>query len=261
MKLIFFILIIFFVACSSPTENINPINYGSIHLEMGIPRDSDTTDDYIIIRHQYALSYNKNKNVPNWVAWELNADWFGDVDRYSGSFITDTSLPIGFYRVKHSDYTNSGYDRGHLVMSEERTSTVDDNKATFLLSNIIPQTADLNRGVWLDFETYCNNLVFDENKELFIYAGGIFHSNTTIGNGVFVPDSCFKIVVVLDRGKSLTDVTINTPVIAVIMPNISGVMNDTWDKYKTTIRRIELSTGYDFLNNINKSIQDIIEVK
>lgn len=254
--------LLFLLSCSGSTENLPNIdNFGSIHLELGIPRDNDTTDDYIIIRPQYALSYNKNKNIANWVAWELNALWFGDVPRYSGNFITDTTLPIGFYRVKHSDYTNSGYDRGHLVMSEERTATEEDNKATFILSNILPQRPDLNRGVWLDLENYCNDLCLDSNKELFIYAGGIFHTNNTIGAGVAVPDSCFKIIVILDRGQKLKDVNVNTQVIAVVMPNIDGVMNDTWDKYNTTIRRIENSTGYDFLNNISKSVQDIIEVR
>jgi endonuclease G, mitochondrial len=43
-------------------------------------------------------------------------------------------------------------------MSEERTATVDDNKSTFLLTNILPQKPDLNQGVWLKFEIYCNDL-------------------------------------------------------------------------------------------------------
>ena len=266
---------IFFVSCSSESNTAKKpiqedtvqkvIPYAwvkSIHSTLGVPFDKDTSDDYIIIRSQYVLSYNKNKNVANWVAWELNSEWFGDVSRYSGNFITDISLPDEFNKVKHSDYTNSGYDRGHMVMSEERTATVEDNKATFILSNVLPQTPDLNRGVWLNFENFCNSLALDSNKELFIYAGGVFHDSTnTIGNGVAVPDSTWKIIVVLEKGQSLKDVTTETQVYAVMMPNIAGVRNDKWDNYKTTVRQIEYSTGYDFLGLVSKQIQDVIENK
>jgi endonuclease G len=207
------------------------------------------------------LSYNKNRNVANWVSWELNKDWFGDVPRYSGNFITDTTLPAGYYRVKHSDYTNSGFDRGHLVMSEERTKTVEDNKATFILTNIIPQTPDLNRGVWLNFEKYCNELALKQNKELYIIAGGIFHSQNSINGLVAIPDSCFKIVVVLESGKGLKDITTSTEVIAVVMPNIDGIRSESWEKYKTTVRRIENSTGYNFLSSVPMDIQNEIETK
>jgi endonuclease G, mitochondrial len=233
----------------------------SIHTALGVPVDSDTTDDYLIVRPQYVLSYNKYKNVANWVAWELSSKWFGDTPRHSGSFITDTSLPEGFYRVKHSDYTKSGYDRGHMVMSEERTDNEEDNISTFILTNILPQRPDLNQGVWLNFEKYCNTLCLLDNKELFIYAGGIFRSNKKIGNGVAVPDSCFKIVVILEKGEGLKDVDINTEVIAVVMPNTNGVRDDQWEDYQTTVRRIEYSTGYDFLNCVPKEIQDVIENK
>ncbi len=271
-------MIIFLISCGDkkdtrPGDNANqtdtskPINHypwvQSIHAVLGVPFDKDSSDDYIIIRDQYVISYNKNTNICNWVAWELDSGWFGSVSRYSGNFIADTSLPENFYHVKHSDYTNSGYDRGHMVMSEERTQTAEDNKTTFLLTNIIPQTPDLNRGVWLRFETYCNDLCWNQDKELFVVSGPIIHSKATLNDAgiVPIPDSCFKIVVVLDRGQSLKDVTSSTQVIAVVMPNIAGISKDPWENYQTTVRRIEYSTGYDFLNLLPKSIQDTIETK
>jgi endonuclease G len=113
----------------------------------------------------------------------------------------------------------------------------------------------------LKFEIFCNDLALKQNKELFIYSGGVFHSSKTIGNGVAVPDSCWKIVVVLNEGQNLKDVTVSSIVYAVMIPNISGVRNDSWDKYKTTVRSIEGSTGYNFLNAVPKSIQDVIECK
>lgn len=243
-----------------PNEVYVPANR-SIHLEVNQPVDADSTDDYLIVRRQYALSYNKNKNEANWVSWELNEDWYGEADRYSGAFITDTSLPAGFTRIKHSDYTNSGYDRGHLVRSEERTIDDADNKSTFLLTNILPQRPDLNQGVWYDMEQWCETMCKDSTKELFVIAGGIYTSNSKINNLVAIPDSCFKIVVVLEAGQRLSSITKTTRIEAVIMPNIQGIRADNWQKYKRTVDEIEAATGYDFLNYVRKDIQAVIESK
>ncbi len=234
----------------------------SVHLEMGTPEDKNPADDYLMIKAQYALSYNKDKNVANWVSWNLNASYFGDVPRHKGKFLTDSSLPEGFYRVRHDDYTGSGFDRGHMVRSEERTRTAEDNKATFLMTNILPQTHDLNAGPWLRLEETCQELSQKEGRELYIMAGGIFNKNKateTIGKGVAVPDSFFKIVVVLNRGQGADDVREDTRVIAVVMPNKEGIMGDEWGRYRSTVDEIERRTGYDFLSALPESIQTAIE--
>lgn len=210
----------------------------SVHTTIGVPFDGDTTDDYIIVRDQYVLSYNKFKGGPNWVAWELNREWMGDVDRYKGKFITDKSLPDEFYKVTHDDYTNSGFDRGHMCMSKNRSKNEEDNKSTFIMSGILPQTPDLNRGVWLNFEKFCNILVIKEDKELFIYAGGIYHSGSTIGKGkVEVPDSCFKIVYVFNKKDKPYTKAKAEIVYMIIMPNIEGILNDDWQKYEKDVFR------------------------
>jgi len=261
------LVLLLFNSCESNSisnnnnNNDNDIVSPSIHLECGIPKDKDSADDYIIIRQQYALSYNYKLGTPNWVSWEMNSNWFGDVERYEGNFITDNELPSNYTKIKHSDYTNSGYDRGHLVRSEERTKTVEDNKSTFLMTNIIPQTQDLNRGVWLNLEYYLENLCKKENKQIFVISGGIYSSGTKINNLVAIPDTCYKIAVVLDKGQSRKDITKNTRVIAVKMPNIDGIRSDKWEKYTTTIDAIEYSTGYDFLNYIKDDIENILESK
>ncbi len=268
LVLTYILLVLTFSFCSSTSQTTEQESDStsiptiqSIHVSLGVPTDNDSTDDYLIVRPQYVLSYNKNRNVANWVSWNLDSSWYGTVERFKGNFISDTTLPQDFYRVKHSDYTNSGYDRGHMVRSEERTKTVEDNKSTFFLTNIIPQRPDLNRGVWLDLENYCESLCKDSTKELFVISGGIFHSENKIKDIISVPDSCFKIIVILNYGESLESVSDTTHTIAVVIPNVNGIRNNDWKKYSTTIRRIEISTGYDFLSIVRRSIQDLIENK
>ena len=238
-------------------------HYGLEHHAFGYPFDGDTTDDYILIKPQFKLSYCSQKNVANWVAWELNDTWVGPQERYSGRFITDTALPSHFTRISHDDYTRSGFDRGHLVRSKERTRNEEDNRATFLLTNILPQTPDLNRGVWLRFEDYCLQKATQENKNMYLIAGGIFTTDSTLrGEGkVAIPDSCYKIVVFWPKGLDFRKATRQLEVVAVNMPNIQGVRNHTWQQYATTVRKIEKSTGYDFLALLPDSVEQYVETR
>lgn len=232
-----------------------------IHVLWGIPYDKDSTDDYLIFRTQYALSYNNLKGVPNWASWELDSSWFGNSGRYKGKFITEFTLPDTFYKPGHDDYTNTGFDRGHVVQSHERSRSEADNKATFFMSNVMPQKPDLNRGVWLKFENFCKSLCVDSGYKLLIVAGGVYHQNNTLNNlgKIAIPDSCFKIV--LTTKNTLSDIDSSTHVYAVMMPNIQGIRKDEWRKYSTTIRQIEISTGYDFFNELPKQIQEYLENK
>ena len=255
-------LIILFLT-SIHEQKAQLIHTESIHVELGIPLDNNASNDYLIIRPQYALSYNSELNIPNWVSWNLHRGWFGGVPRYSGNFIQDTSLPAEFYRVKHGDYTGSGYDRGHMVRSEERTATAEDNKSTFLLTNIMPQTPTLNQQTWLSLEFECERLCKDQNKELFIIAGGITGANPKrLNTVVAVPESYWKIVVILDSGQRLKDMTPATKVIAVWMKNDVYTSGTTdWKLYTTTVNALEEKTGYDFLSDVPKDVQEMLESK
>jgi len=231
-----------------------------VNVDLGIPTDSDPTDDYLIKRKQYVISYNKNKNVANWASWNLNKKWYGKYNRVSG-FKSDNELPDNFYKVTTRDYTNTGYDRGHIVASKDRSNNTTNNKATFLMSNIYPQEPDLNQGPWKRLEDYCRSLCLSKNKELYVIAVGVFKTGNKLDENIAIPDSCYKIIIILRRDESLLAVNENTEVIAVMMPNESGIKKIDWETYRTTIDRIESSTGYDFLSDVENRIQTIIENK
>ncbi|MCW5886432.1 MAG: DNA/RNA non-specific endonuclease, partial [Candidatus Kapabacteria bacterium] len=230
------------------------------HTELGTPASS--YDLSIVFRTEFASGVRCDLGVPIWVSYNLNKDWFGDVPRFTGNFIVDSLLPVDC-RIRHSDYTNSGYDRGHMVRSLERTRTVDQNKATFRMSNIIPQLPELNQQTWLRMEEYIEKLALDSLKEMYIFAGPVYAKDkpyTFYNDKVAIPDSCYKIVVVLPYGSKKDAVNEHTEVIACMFPNNApDVKNHHWTTYKTTIDHIEQSTGIDFLWEIPKSIQDVLE--
>lgn len=233
------------------------------HLEFGIPSDGNSSDEIYINRAQYSLSYSQIRGGPNWVSWNLNKTHFGAADRCN-CFAADPLLPVGVTPVTTSDYTGSGYSRGHMVMSEERTATAADNQATFYMTNVLPQYQDLNGGPWLKFETYDNDLARLSNKELYIMSGGIFSTSpATLNNAgkVQIPTSTWKIVVVLDSGQTLANVTSTSSlqVIAVNMPNVLGISTQPWENYITTVDAIEAATGFDFLANLPDAIENAVE--
>lgn len=241
----------------------------SVHLELGVPvrtgaqaARADASDDHLMIKPQYALSYNRSRNVANWVSWRLDAASFGDAPRHRGKFLTDSTLPDGWYRVQHDDYTGSGFDRGHMVRSEERTRTPEDNKATFLLTNILPQQHDLNAGPWLRLEEACQELAQKERRVLYLIAGGLFDGrgpSRTIGKGVAVPEAYFKVAVVLEPGQGPEHIGPSTRVIAAVMPNDAGLLNEGWGQYRTTVDEVERRAGYDLLTALPEDLQRALE--
>jgi endonuclease G len=245
-----------------PSPKIVSSQSTSIHLVLGNPSKATTStsnsNNYLMVKPQYALSYNQSKGTPNWVSWQLNRSWLGAAERQN-NFQPDETLPSSWYQARPSDYNNSGYDRGHLAPSADRTKNKTDNSATFVMSNIIPQSPDLNQGPWADLEDYCRELV-EQGKELYIVAGPEGKKEAIAEGKVTVPTKTWKIIVVLERpGLGVNGVSTSTRVIAVEIPNEQGVRNSNWKTYRTTIRRLEATTGYNFLSNVPISVQKVIE--
>ena len=236
----------------------------SLHLTLGNPSgattDESDKDNFLLVKPQYVMSYNNSRGGPNWVSWHLQKSDIGMVER--GKFHPDPDLPAGFKHVVPADYTGTGFDRGHICNSKDRTKTVEDNTATFSMANMEPQTPDLNQQVWKKLEDYSRTLA-GQGNELYIVAG-CYGGTKTIGraNKVTVPDRCWKVIVVLKQGNNdLSRIDENTRVIAVDMPNKKGIRSDPWQKYIVTVRDVEEKTGYDFLSEVSKRVQDVIETK
>jgi DNA/RNA endonuclease G (NUC1) len=251
------------VSTSQPHFYTYPSAIYRNHLEFGTPLDATSGDEYRISRRTQALSYNCGRGIPNWVSWNLNKTHYGDAAR-SSSFYTDSSLPSTCYHVTTSDYTNSGYSRGHMTRSEERTWSSTDNHEVFLMTNILPQYQDMNGGPWELFENYANDLATTQNKEVYIVAGGLWTASpATLNNAgkVEIPSYTWKIMVIVPRGTGLANVhsTADLQVVSVMMPNVTGILGQPWQTYQTTVDAIEAATGYDFLAALPDAIETAVE--
>jgi endonuclease G len=239
------------------------------HLLLGNPSNATTDlvniNNYLMVKTQYDLSYSRDRATPNWVSWHLYSGDLGSAPRQD-DFRADNTLPVGWYQVQSTSFSGSGFDRGHNCPSADRTSTVTNNSATFLMTNMIPQAPNNNQQTWANMENYIRTLVTAGNEVYIImgcYGSGGTGSNgtmTTIDNGhVTVPNRVWKVVVVLSNGNSdLSRVTTSTRVIAVNTPNTNSISSD-WKTYRTSVDAIESATGYDLLSNVPASVQSVIE--
>lgn len=121
---------------------------GAVHYTMGNPsgaiRDTSLPNNYLLEKEEYVMSYSRDKGTANWVSWHLDEAWMGSASRQD-DFREDTSLPAGWYQVSETDYQYSGFDRGHMCPSADRTLSVDDNSNTFFMTNMMPQAPNNNR--------------------------------------------------------------------------------------------------------------------
>ncbi len=249
----------FSLTIAAQPANDNPLIFGN---PSNAVVDVNAPLNYLMIKPQYSLSYNRDKGEPNWVAWRLDSTWVGVAPRQD-DFRPDPDLPAGWYQVQTSDYTGGGYDRGHMCPSGDRTRSVPDNSGTFLMTNFLPQIAANNQGPWEDFESYCRTLAAGGN-EIYITSGGIGNMGTVNNAGrVVIPQYTWKVALVLPNGENdLQRVGKTTRVIALIVPNFLGTglnINDVWRKYRTSVDSIEYLTGYNFFPNVPMTTQSLLE--
>lgn len=259
----------------------------SIHLneniDLGIPVSTQNTNEILISRKQYVISWNQVTRNLNWASWKLQLKDFGKAKR--GRFAPDPDLQqylqdknIG-EAVISADYTNSCFNRGHIVPSADRNSTNEDNNTTFYMSNMTPQTSFLNQLAWGHLENVERDLV-RAGKTLYIYSGPIYDKEMgAIGkqSDIKVPSKFFKIIVEFDATETVHTITKDTPMIIVIMPNLTSAgtwpdedretlckdserlpkqkadLND-WKKFQTTLEDVEQQTGLQFFEQNNEQI-------
>jgi endonuclease G len=213
----------------------------SPHLPFGNPSDAGSDpDNQLVKRDQFAASWNAKERIANWVAWKLVALDIGNTERsqfYADKEI-DTPTP--------KDYTGSGFDRGHLCPSKDRSDTPENNKAVFTMLNILPQAGDNNRGPWEKAEEFERSLA-QSDREVYIIAGGAGSAGDV--KGITVPESTWKIIVALERGRSWPEGQEKAQVFALILPNHDGIMHDRWQDHQVSVSEIEKKTGYHFFKN------------
>ena len=222
---------------------------------------SEAVDDpvnYLVKGDGSTFSYNNSRGTVNWVAWTTTKRDLGEsVER--PDFRPDARLPGGFRRIVSTDYSGSGYDRGHMVPAADRFGHIELLGETFLMTNLVPQTKALNQYPWQQFESYVRGQV-RRGWDAYQIAG-VYGEIETLKGRVVAPTNCWKVVVLLRSGAQTSIMNDRTRVVAVDMPNIDGIERQSWKRYRTNIRNIEAKTGYNFFAASPADLQEIIETR
>lgn len=232
----------------APEEGVQQVPYEKLEQ----PGPIDKCPEFILFKSSFIVSYNIRTLCPNYVAWKLTPNRInGDVKR-SDNFMEDMVM-VDRSRVTTQDYSGSGYDRGHMCPAGDNKHDLKAMEESFLMTNICPQSHNLNAGDWKELEEQCRRWVNDYS-ELYIVAGPIFDKKTptTIGKRktvkIAVPDRFFKVVLMMGA---------NPKALGFIYPN--SATNKEMRSYAVSVDEVERITGIDFYPNLPDDIERRVE--
>lgn len=213
-----------------------PVNDCASQAVYGQPQISKP-DTRLICRQGYFTLNDLQAKIPVWTAWVLTPEHVNGCVKRSNKFAADDSLPPQD-QAKPSDYSHSGYDKGHIANDDQQSWDPIVERESFLMTNMTPQLPGLNRGIWKVLETATGAWAFDTGHPLEIYAGPIYQwgKDKTIGKDkVDVPTAFYKIVIDTKTGA----------VLAFEFPNKPNQGSDI-AVGQTTVAHIEIQTGINF---------------
>jgi endonuclease G len=220
--------------------------------------DLSNRNNFLLFKRSFVLSYNNERGTLNWAAWRTTMDDLGE-SLPRPLFEPDPDLPLMFKKITPMDYSGSGYDRGHMVPSADRFGDPSSNAETFQMTNVVPQSTDLNQYVWEKLERYARGIV-RRGSDVYTIAG-VYGRKVRLKGGVTVPSNCWKIIVVLPPGGTAMTIDERTRVIAADVPNENGIKKIYWQKFRVPVREIEQKTGYNFFSDLPQELQDKLETR
>ena len=195
------------------------------------------------------MGINSINDLPNWVAYSLTKQETTGAYSRENTFYPDPQVKGDPVITK--DYSNSGYDRGHMAPAADMKWSEKAMRESFYMTNICPQNQSLNRGDWNDLEELARDWAYKYN-EVFIACGPIVTDpHHTIGQTrkIVVPSAFYKVFL---RKKGST-----WSCIGFVFPNQSG--SRPLMTYVMSINEIEQMTGIDFFYHLPDEIEDSIE--
>jgi len=250
-----------------PTRQVPGTALDNDNLLLGNPSgatsDPSNVTNYLLTHPQFTTGYNAQRGIPVWTSWHVGRTDLTKAAPRQDDFRPDPALPRQFYQVTPKSYAGSGFDKGHNCPSGDRTASLDDNSATFLMSNMVPQASNNNQQTWAHLEEYTRSQV-SSGQEAYVVMGSYGRGGTgknglasTIDQGrVSVPARIWKVVVFLPEGSNdLQRIAAGQArVLAIDTPNDNSISPD-WNQYLTSIDKIEAATGLDILSALPAATQ------
>ena len=214
-----------------------------------VPQAVPSATKQMIARDGYTLYYNKERLLPDWVAYELTATETEGKEERAKHFREDPD--IKGLQAGVNDYRNSGWDKGHMAPAADMKWSEQAMRECFYLSNICPQDHKLNTGTWKTLEEKCREYARYFGN-VYIVCGPIVKNNKygNIGdNGVMVPDGFYKVLLTTHYGKYTG--------VGFLFDNTKG--SKRLADHAVTIDEVERVTGIDFFHALPDDTETAVE--
>ena len=233
------------------TNNDIPLpNQQETELDETVGLPAFQNNDKMVIKHQaYTLRYNEKHEQAEWVAYTLLDKHLKGKHGRNDHFRSDPDVPT--QTAKPTDYTRSGYDRGHLAPAADFKYSANAVDESFYMSNMSPQAPSFNRGMWKGLENKVREWA-SQKKKLYVVSGPILKKHLRkIGkdNRISIPKQFYKIVVDLNPK--------HPHAIAFLMPN--KLCKGFYEDYMVSIDDIEALTQIDFFPKLPDDLETYLE--
>ena len=202
----------------------------------------------VVHKSHYTLSYSEDHEVSEWTAHYLTRELVEGNASRTDNYRRDTSNLIT--SVNGSAYRGSGYDRGHLVPAADMKLSRESMSESFFMSNMSPQVARFNRGVWQRLERQVRQWVRSDGN-LYVVTGPVLRDDLPeiLPASVSIPEYFYKIVYD-DSGSQ--------PKIAAFLMRNRGSREDL-ERFVVTVDQIEELTGIDFFPALPDRVENWLE--
>lgn len=199
----------------------------------------------------FVLGYSEYWRNPLWVAYRLTQRVDGPYADRPERFAVDART---FSRVNAEDYSHSGFNRGHMApnYAMSRFHGRAAQRASFRMSNIVPQRGALNQKLWQRLEELEADVYAASEVPLYVVMGPVFTAeDERLPSGVAIPDGFFRIWLRRDRDGRLR-------VLAFLVPQtVSGY--EPLDGFLVSVDAIEQATGLDFFHRLDDEQEAVLE--
>jgi len=213
------------------------------HLKFGKP----ACDTPVLDKTFFIVCHDPDRKIPVWVGYSLTkADVASDnADRKNLRFRPDPDLPRG-KRAELADYTQTArnkYDKGHMAPAQDFARSMEAMKATFILSNAVPQKHGVNGGLWSRLEAAVRTLPANRG-DVWVFSGPVFiggRAAKLIGpDKVAVPTHTYKVILCVHANG-------DKDMFAFVLPNIDKPAGKLGD-YGQSVHQVQQLTGLNFFS-------------
>lgn len=226
----------------------------------------------------FSSEWDNSVHAQRWTCYNYNTSNKKDnkVGR-AGDFMNDPDLSTqypGITEFAESPYYSSGYNRGHLLASNERQKSVAANKQTFYFTNMQPQYSTFNQnGAWKKMEEQVATWTLSNDRDtIFITKGGTIDSGNVIeyihgkskvasARDGYIPVPKFFFVAFLKKTYDTKTQSFSYHAFGYWFEHKEGnwSSSDKLSNYIVNIDELEQKTGIDFFCNLPDDVEKQVQ--